>query len=125
MQLLYLSPILFPLLGLVINATLGKRMSEGFIGGIATLAVGASFAVSAWLFFATGGTLGTVDLGIPWIQVASLNVPFGFLIDPLSLTMMLIVTGVGGLIHVYSIGYMHGDPRFQRYFVYLNLFIAS
>ncbi len=125
MQLLYISPILFPLLGLVINAALGKRMSEGLIGGIATLAVGASFVVSAWLFISTGGTLGPVDLGIPWIQVASLSVPFGFLIDPLSLTMMLIVTGVGGLIHIYSIGYMHGDPRFQRFFVYLNLFIAS
>ena len=125
MQLLYISPILFPLLGLVINAALGKRMSEGSIGGIASLAVGASFVVSAWLFISTGGTLGTVDLGIPWIQVATLNVPFGFLIDPLSLTMMLIVTGVGGLIHVYSIGYMHGDPRFQRFFVYMNLFVAS
>jgi NADH-quinone oxidoreductase subunit L len=125
MQLLTISPILFPLLGLLINATLGKRMSEGLIGGIATLAVGASFVVSGWLLIATGGTLGTVSLGIPWIQVASLRVGFDFLIDPLSLTMMLIVTGVGGLIHIYSISYMHGDPRFQRFFVYLNLFIAS
>ncbi|MCL4507854.1 MAG: NADH-quinone oxidoreductase subunit L, partial [Chloroflexi bacterium] len=66
-----------------------------------------------------------VDLGIPWIQVGTLSVPFGFLIDQLSVTMMLIVTGVGGLIHIYSIGYMHGDPRFQRFFVYMNLFIAS
>jgi NADH-quinone oxidoreductase subunit L len=125
MQLLIISPILFPLLGLVINAFLGKHMSEKLIGSIATLAVGASFVVSAWLFATTGGTLGNVDLGISWIQVDSLSVPFGFLIDPLSLTMMLIVTGVGGVIHLYSIGYMHGDPRFQRFFVYMNLFIAS
>jgi NADH-quinone oxidoreductase subunit L len=136
MQLLFISPILFPLLGLLVNATLGRRMSEKAIGWIASLAVVASFVVSLVLFVQMGGlpteeraTFGAVTLGIPWIQAGAgqntLSVPYGFLIDPLSLTMMLIITGVGALIHIYSIGYMHGDPRFQRYFVYLNLFIAS
>ena len=125
MQLLVILPILFPLVGLLINAFFGKHMSEGLIGGLASSMVGLSFLVSAWLLFTSGGGPGIVDLSIPWIKVGTLDVPFGFLIDQLSLTMMLIVTGVGGLIHIYSIGYMHGDPRFQRFFVYMNLFIAS
>ena len=130
MQLLSISPILFPLLGLLINAFFGKRMSERLIGAIASIMVLASFAVSAYLFIRAGALpeaqrLLSVDLGIPWIQAGKLSVPFGFLIDPLSTTMMLIVTGVGGLIHIYSVGYMRGDARFQRFFVYLNLFIAS
>ena len=56
---------------------------------------------------------------------ATLHVDFGFLADPLSVTLILLVTGVGTLIHLYSIGYMHGDPRFRRFFAYLNLFAAS
>jgi NADH-quinone oxidoreductase subunit L len=131
-QLLFISPILFPLLGLLINAVLGKRLGEKAIGFIASAAVVASFLVSLYLFIQMGAlpaeeraAFGAIDLGIPWIQVGKLNVAFGFLIDQLSVTMMLIVTGVGALIHIYSIGYMHGDPRFQRFFVYLNLFIAS
>jgi NADH-quinone oxidoreductase subunit L len=130
MQLLFISPILFPLLGLLINAALGKRLGERWVGIIASGAVIASFVVSAYLFLQVSGLpaesrQSIVDLSIPWIQVDKLRVPFSFLIDPLSLTLMLIVTGVGALIHIYSIGYMHGDPRVQRFFVYLNLFIAS
>ncbi|MCL5995788.1 MAG: NADH-quinone oxidoreductase subunit L [Chloroflexi bacterium] len=126
--------MLLPLLGLLINATLGRRMTERAIGVIASLAVVASFVVSLILFAQLNGLpaeerLQPIELGIPWIQAgagtALLRVPFGVLIDPLSVTMMLIVTGVGGLIHIYSIGYMHGDPRFQRFFVYMNLFVAS
>src|SRR5213075_248752 len=60
-----------------------------------------------------------------WIVVGSLNIPFAFLIDPLSVTMMTIITGVGFLIHIYSIGYMHDDDGFRRYFSYLNLFVFS
>ena len=134
MELLVFSPILFPLLGLLINATLGRRISERAIGVIASLAVVASFVVSLILFAQLNGLpaeerLLPIELGVPWIQAgagtALLRVPFGVLIDPLSVTMMLIVTGVGALIHIYSIGYMHGDPRFQRFFVYMNLFVAS
>jgi NADH-quinone oxidoreductase subunit L len=132
MTLLTILPILFPLFGLLINAAFGKRMSEKAIGAVASLAVIASFVVSVVLFAQLGGLpaegterVVSIDLGIPWIQAANLRVPFGVLIDPLSVTMMLIVTGIGALIHIYSIGYMHGDQRFQRFFVYLNLFIAS
>ncbi|HEY3289140.1 MAG TPA: NADH-quinone oxidoreductase subunit L [Anaerolineae bacterium] len=130
MQLLYISPILFPLLGLLINASLGKRFSERLIGAIASLMVVASFGVSVYVFslvgqLPDGQSIVAADLGFPWIQAGKLSVPFGFQLDALSATMMLIVTGVGALIHIYSIGYMHGDPRFQRFFVYMNLFIAS
>jgi NADH-quinone oxidoreductase subunit L len=63
--------------------------------------------------------------GFTWIQVGGFKVDFRFLVDPLSTTMILFVTGVGTLIHVYSIGYMHGDTRFSRFFAYMNLFAAS
>ena len=63
--------------------------------------------------------------GFTWIQAGGFRVDFRFLVDPLSSTMILFVTGVGTLIHLYSIGYMHGDPRFSRFFAYLNLFAAS
>ena len=57
-----------------------------------------------------------------WIPVGSLHIDMAFLVDPLSITMCLFVTGVGTLIHLYSIGYMHGDPKFSKFFLYLNLF---
>ena len=60
-----------------------------------------------------------------WIPVGGLEVDVGFLVDPLSITMALFVTGIGTLIHLYSIGYMHGDPEFSKFFVYLNLFVFS
>lgn len=134
MELFILSPILFPLLGLLINATLGKRMGEKAVGWIATLAVLASFAMSVFMFMqlnampAEGGEHGATGLHatvLPWITAGALNVAWGFTVDQLSVILMLIITGVGALIHIYSIGYMHGDERFQRFFVYLNLFVSS
>ncbi|MDW8396136.1 MAG: NADH-quinone oxidoreductase subunit L [Anaerolineae bacterium] len=128
MDALILSPILFPLLGLLINVLWGKRMSEQAIGWTASFAVIASFIVSLALFLqlnASGADKALHAVVLPWIAAGSLNVSWGFLVDPLSSVMMLVVTGVGALIHIYSIGYMHGDERFQRFFVYLNLFVAS
>src|SRR5205823_6069067 len=66
-----------------------------------------------------------VSQGFTWIHVGGFVVDFRMLVDPLSVTMILFVTGVGALIHLYAIGYMHGDPRFSRFFAYLNLFAAS
>jgi NADH-quinone oxidoreductase subunit L len=60
-----------------------------------------------------------------WLPAGGLHVELGFLVDPLSVTMALFITGVGALIHLYSIGYMHGDPKFSKFFVYLNLFLFS
>jgi NADH-quinone oxidoreductase subunit L len=131
MDLLIVSPILFPLLGILINVTLGRRLDERAVGAIATLAVVAAWLVSMALFFQLNSMPGgearaqlTANL-LPWISVGSLNASYGFLVDQLSISIMLVVTGVGALIHLYSMGYMHGDERIRRYFVYLNLFIAS
>jgi NADH-quinone oxidoreductase subunit L len=133
MELFILSPILFPLLGLLINATLGKRLGEKAAGWIASLAVIASFVMSLMMFMqlnamlAEGGEhgAGLHATVLPWITAGALNVSWGFTVDPLSVTLMLIITGIGALIHIYSIGYMHGDERFPRFFVYLNLFVSS
>ncbi len=127
MQIFVLSPILFPLLGMLINALRGKQLGERNVGIIATSMAGASFFMSLLLFFmmerASEHHL-LVEIG-PWMNVGSLHVPWGFQIDGLSGLWMLIITGVGTLIHLFSIGYMHGDERFPRFFVYLNLFLAS
>ena len=60
-----------------------------------------------------------------WVPVGSLHIDLAFLADPLSITMCLFVTGIGSLIHLYAVGYMHGDPRFSKFFLYLNLFALS
>ena len=127
MELFVLSPILFPLLGMLINATRGKKLGERNVGIIATSMAGAAFFMSLLLFFMMESAPThrlLVEIG-PWINAGSFHVPWGFQIDGLSGLWMLIITGVGTLIHLFSIGYMHGDERFPRFFVYLNLFLAS
>ncbi|HQV26550.1 MAG TPA: NADH-quinone oxidoreductase subunit L [Thermoflexales bacterium] len=127
MQTLILLPILIPLAGMLVNAAFGGRIGGRAAGLIATVAVAASFGISVVLFAQVAATPARAigaDFG-PWIRVSELNVPYGFRVDALSATMMLIITGIGGLIHLYSIGYMKGDPRTPRFFVYLNLFVAS
>lgn len=118
--------ILFPLLGLLANVLFGRRLRQPASGIIATTAAGLAFVVAIGqgiaLLFQPEGAI--ITLG-NWIQVGNLTVPWSFQIDTLSVTMMLVVTGVGTLIHVYAIGYMHGDEGFSRFFVYLNLFLAA
>jgi NADH-quinone oxidoreductase subunit L len=124
---LWLIPF-FPLLGCVINGLLGKRIkNEKIIGGIGTLAMVCSFALSCKYFFQLiGDTVKTHEVVVAsWMTVGHLQVDWGFLIDPLTAIMLLVVTGVGSLIHLYSIGYMHGEEGFYRYFSYLNLFAFS
>jgi NADH-quinone oxidoreductase subunit L len=138
MDLLILLPIVFPLIGMLINAFFGRRLGERLSGTIATLAVALSFGSVLMLLSqlqalpqgAEGahggeGAHGLVANLFPWISVGTLTVPFGFQVDQLSILLMLVITGVGLLIHVYATGYMHNDARFPRFFVYLNLFIAS
>ncbi|MBI4314469.1 MAG: NADH-quinone oxidoreductase subunit L [Chloroflexi bacterium] len=119
--------IAFPLLGLLINVVAGKRIGDPWAGIIASLAAGAAFVVAVLQLvgLATTGFEPQVVKLADWIVIGQLSVPWAFQIDTLSVTMMLLVTGVGALIHVYAIGYMKGDERFHRFFVYLNLFIAS
>lgn len=123
-KLVGLIPLL-PLIGFVIIGFLGKKLSKGLVGFIASGAVLAAFAISLGIFFELTGQAQksiTVDL-FSWISAGKLSVPFSFLIDPLSSLFLLIITGIGFLIHLYSIGYMHDDEGFSRFFAYLNLFV--
>ena len=125
---LWLIPLL-PLAGAVINGVFGKRFSRGVIGFIASGSVALSFAISLTAFLQML-RLPEADLPIvrnyfTWIQAGSFQASAGLLLDHLSGLMILIVTGVGLLIHVYSTAYMHDDPGFYRFFAYLNLFMFS
>jgi NADH-quinone oxidoreductase subunit L len=119
--------LIFPLAGFLVNGLLGRRLGERGAALAGCAAVAASFAlvlVSAW----TMGNLPAGQRGVEihvysWMESGDFSASFGFLLDPLSQVMLLVVTGVGLLIHIYSAGYMHGDPGFGRYFSYLNLFI--
>lgn len=126
LQLAYLVP-LFPLLGFLINGLGRKSLSKGMIGVIGSGAVLASFIVSIWIFMQVKGGNTHVAEYFPFIQVSNLRIPFAFQIDQLSSLFLLIITGVGFLIHVYSTSYMHDEKseHFGRYFAYLNLFVFS
>lgn len=115
---------LAPLLGFLLIGLLNKQLRQWLVALIACSSVLFSFILSIVLFFHLGDdqtalTYTTFD----WITTGNFSVSFSFLVDPLSILMMLIITGVGFLIHVYSSGYMHGDEGFNRFFAYLNLFI--
>ncbi|MEE9604382.1 MAG: NADH-quinone oxidoreductase subunit L [Candidatus Scalindua sp.] len=121
--------LLFPLAGTIINGLIGKRLSKSVVGFIGCAAIGLAFLISILVF---------IDLlklspehrlfekeFFTWIGSGSFLAVAGLQVDPLSVVMMLVVSGVGFLIHVYSIGYMHDDEGFYRYFTYLNLFTFS
>ncbi len=123
LPLILLLPLLGgALIGLTGLFAEGFRKQEKAIGAIATLAVAVPFVLILMLFL-QGGTTNLVLL--EWMAVGDFSVNFGYTFDSLGLLMGLIVTGVGALIHLYSIGYMHGDPGFYKYFAYLNLFIFA
>jgi NADH-quinone oxidoreductase subunit L len=131
----FLAPwlVFAPALGLLINLIFGKRFSETMIGTVASLASGTAFIVSvllAWSVAANNGEVVRWQLA-EWIHIGTLQLDWTFRVDSLSTTMMLVVSGVGTLIHIYAIGYMHEDVRYKndigryrRFFIYLNLFIA-
>src|SRR5213078_244119 len=128
LDLVWIVPAL-PLLGSVVLLLFGKRMREPIGGWIATGLMALAFAWSIVTFVAmiqlpSDARVHVVNLWT-WLPAGQLHVNMGFYADPLSVTWILLVTGVGTLIHLYSIGYMHGDPRFSRFFSYLNLFAAS
>lgn len=128
MDLVWLIPTL-PVAGVVLLMVGGRRLGGVRAGVLATAVVTASFLVTVRLFFdllarPAAERQFTQTLWV-WLPSGSLQVDFGFLFDPLSAVMCLFITGVGALIHLYSIGYMKGDPHIVRYFTYLNLFVAS
>ncbi len=119
----------FPLAGFLLILLFGRRLGEPGAGWLATLAMGGSFASAVVVFF---GLVGEEEeqrqFGqtlFEWIPAGDFSVDVGFLVDPLSVTMTLFITGVGALIHLYSIGYMHGDEKFSKFFLYMNLFAFS
>jgi NADH-quinone oxidoreductase subunit L len=114
---------LFPLAGFLVNGLFGRHLPGKSAGVLATLAVFASFACS-FLIFLELDAGAQIKIGLfDWIAFGNLNIGFNLLIDPLTVTMLLVITGIGFLIHLYSIGYMHGDDGFSRFFTYLNLFL--
>ncbi|MFT3933096.1 MAG: NADH-quinone oxidoreductase subunit L [Chitinophagaceae bacterium] len=125
-KLVFLVP-LFPLLGFLINGLLRKQLSKSATGIIGSGAILASFIVSLVLFFdVKGGKTGVAQL-FDFISFDKIHIPFAFQVDQLSSLFLLVITGVGFLIHLYSTAYMHEEepPHFARYFSYLNLFVFS
>ncbi|NNC79609.1 MAG: NADH-quinone oxidoreductase subunit L [Acidimicrobiales bacterium] len=125
---IYLVPLL-PLLGFGAILLFGRRLGEPAAGWLATGAVGGSFVASVlvWIgLLAEDGHDRVVTKTVfEWVPVGDLSVDVGFLVDPLSVAMILFVTGIGALIHLYSIAYMHGDENFSKFFLYMNLFVFS
>ncbi len=121
---------LFPLIGFLINGLLGKKIkNEAVIGGIGTLAIFGSFLVSCGILLEMISRAPEnrvfEKVVFTWIHSGNFKADMAFLLDPLSCIMIMVVTGVGSLIHLYSIGYMHGEEGFYRFFAYLNLFCMS
>ena len=115
---------LAPLAGFLLIALLNKQLRQWLAALVACSSVLFSFVLSVVLFFCLGADQPSINYtAFEWFAAGDLSVSFSFLVDPLSILMMLIITGVGFLIHVYSSGYMHGDEGYNRFFAYLNLFI--
>lgn len=118
--------VLLPLGGLTINLVLARQLREPAAGVVAGAAAGLTFGVAVLLFIdLLASPAGKTVVLADWIEVGVLRVSWAFRVDTLSVTMALVVSGVGTLIHVYAIGYMRGDPRYTRFFVYMNLFLAA
>ncbi len=125
-MLITLVPLL-PLLGFLVIGLSGKKLTNGFASTLACVTVLGSFIISIVLFIqllSSPEALRSFQVVLtPWITAGNFSVNISFLVDPLSSVMLLIITGVGFLIHVYSIGYMHDDAGFNRFFSHLNLFV--
>jgi NADH-quinone oxidoreductase subunit L len=125
-KLVFLVP-LFPLLGFLVNGLGRKSMSKSLLSVVGSGAILASFVVSLLLFFDVKANGGTVSTLFNFIDVDGFKIPFAFQVDQLSSLFLLIITGIGFLIHLYSSAYMHEEEpkHFGRYFAYLNLFVFS
>lgn len=128
-DLVWLIPAL-PLFGFLVLLVAGRKLGDPRAGYFATAMVAASFLVTVGVFADLMSQtheerVGNVTTLFSWVPVGSLQIDMAFIADPLSITMCLFVTGIGALIHLYAVGYMHGDPRFSKFFLYLNLFAFS
>ncbi len=119
----------FPLVGFLLILLFGRRLGEPLSGYLASAMVLGSFVVSVGAYFdllsMPEEERAHVETLFSWVPVDSLQIDMAFLADPLSITMCLFVTGIAFLIHLFAIGYMHGDPKFSKFFLYLNLFVLS
>ncbi|MFZ0145612.1 MAG: NADH-quinone oxidoreductase subunit L [Candidatus Sulfotelmatobacter sp.] len=120
---LWLIPVL-PLAGAAINGFLGKKSSRQAVSTVALFFSGAAFAMALWVAARFSSlSLPYQEFVAHWIRIVGFRADFAFYLDQLSLVMLLVVTGVGFLIHIYSVGYMWDDPSYSRFFSYLNLFM--
>lgn len=126
--------VFLPVIGLLINLIFGKYLGEKGVGTVASLATGLAFVVALLQAYSVSVHPEGMDPVpfLPWIHIGTLAINWSFRVDSLSATMMMLVSGVGTLIHIYAIGYMHEDVRFKndigrfrRFFVYLNMFVAA
>ena len=119
----------FPLFGAFVLMVFGRRLGEPRSGWFAAAMPIASFLVTVSVYFdllsRSSEERHEVVTLFSWIPVGALHIDVALLADPLSITMALFITGIGSLIHLYAIGYMHGDPKFSKFFLYLNLFVFS
>jgi NADH-quinone oxidoreductase subunit L len=134
MGIFSLAPLIlvFPMIGVLFNGLVGRRFveydrktGEKWSGWFAIIMALSAFAIAVTMLFALQANEFHAEVVVlfDWIRVADFYIPWAMQIDTLSVTMMLVVTGVGSLIHIYALGYMHGDPNFSRFFNYLNLFL--
>lgn len=116
--------LLAPLCGFIFNVFLGKKAGKGIVGVIGTLSILISFVATTYFFslIQSNGKPIQVDL-FQWISLEKFNVNFSFLLDQLSVLWLMFVTGIGTLIHMYSVSYMHDDENMHKFFAYLNLFV--
>src|SRR5215813_9804935 len=121
---LWVIPLL-PLIGAAINGLFGRRFKNAMVSTVALLFTAASFlwAVRAVWTLWPGAEKPYIEIVAPWITAGTFSAPFGFQLDQLSMVMVLVVTGVGFLIHIYSVGYMAHEGGYYRFFAYLNLFM--
>src|SRR5690242_2083904 len=121
---LWIIPLL-PLAGAAINGLLGKRFSRGLVATVALTFCGAAFAMALWVVsqFSSLPTIPHVEPVAAWLKSGDFSVSYSFALDQLSVVMLMVVTGVGFLIHIYSVGYMWEEGGFYRFFSYLNLFM--
>ena len=116
--------LLAPFIGFLFNVFFGKKVSKGLSGAIGTITVIVSFVLSIYFFAHINQTGKGIEISLfDWIQVSNFKLDFGMLLDQLSVLWLLFLTGIGSLIHLYSISYMHDDENMHKFFAYLNLFI--
>ncbi|MBI4934789.1 MAG: NADH-quinone oxidoreductase subunit L [Actinobacteria bacterium] len=129
LDVVWLIPAL-PLVGFLVILLFGRKLGDPASGYFATGMVAAAFVVTVGVFadlmsLDAEARTEQVQTLFSWVTVGGLKIDLAFLADPLSITMCLFVTGIGALIHLYAVGYMHGDSRFSKFFLYLNLFAFS